>query len=72
MASDLLMQWILILEYYGPKIYYITEPENTVADDMRRIPMVEDNAEVKLSYDGRSLLQEVHLNVYKTQLDIVH
>ena len=50
MASDFLMRWGLILEDYGPGMHYVPGPESIVVDDMSRIPMIDNDAEVKKSY----------------------
>ena len=50
MASDCLIRWRLILEEYGVEIHYIPGIEDIVADAMSRIPMIDDDIEVKQFY----------------------
>ena len=50
MASDRLMRWMLILKEYGSKIHYVPGLENIVVDSMNRIPIIDDDIEVKQLY----------------------
>ena len=60
------MLWSLILEEYGPEMHYIPGPGKIVADDMRRITMIDANVQVNNCMHTISLLQEVHLCVHAT------
>ena len=53
MASDHITRWRLIIEEYGPDMHYIPGPENTVADTMSRIPVIDVDIKVKQSYARR-------------------
>ena len=44
------MRWRLIFEEYDPEMRYIPVSGNIVADAMSRIPMIDDDVEVKQSY----------------------
>ena len=40
--SDRVMRWSLIIEEYGPEIFYIPRPKNVVADALSRLPKTND------------------------------
>ena len=42
MSSDLIMRCQLIIEEYGPKIFYIPGPNNVVADALSRLLMMDE------------------------------
>ena len=39
------MGWILIIEEYGPDIFYIPGPNNAIADALSRLPKIDDVGE---------------------------
>ena len=42
MLSGCVMWWRLIIEEYGPQIFYIPGPNNAVADALRRLTMMDE------------------------------
>ena len=42
MLFDRVMRWRLVIEEYGPKIFYILGPNNVVADALSRLPKIDD------------------------------
>ena len=72
MASDCLRRWKLILKRACPGDELHPGIRKIVVDNMNRMPMIDDDIEVKKRKYERSLLQEVHLHVQETSLKIVH
>ena len=42
MSSDHVLWWRLILEEYGPKMFYIPGPNNVVDKGLRRLPTMDE------------------------------
>ena len=50
MSSDRVMRWRLIIEEYGPKIFYIPGPNNVVADALSRLPTMDETPIINKKY----------------------
>ena len=50
MLSDRVMRWRLIIEEYGPKIFYIPGPNNVVADALSRLPTMDETPIINKKY----------------------